>query len=117
MVSHLLFADDSLLFFRANRESAVEMQQVLDIYCKASGQQINVDKSSIHFAKGCRQSLRAEIMDILDVHNESLNQKYLGIPTDVGIATIGAFQYLKDRMWYKVQGWMEQCLSAGGKKC
>jgi hypothetical protein len=92
------------------------MQQVLDIYCKASRQQINVDKSSIHFAKGCRQSLRVEIMDILDVHNESLNQKYLGMPTDVGIATIGAFKYLKDRVWSKVQGWMEQCLSAGGKE-
>jgi hypothetical protein len=55
-------------------------------------------------------------MDILDVHNESLNQKYLGMPTDVGIATIGAFKYLKDRVWNKVQGWMEQCLSAEGKE-
>jgi hypothetical protein len=35
-------------------------------------------------------------MDILEVHNEVLNQKYLGMPTDVGVATIGAFKYLKD---------------------
>jgi len=29
---------------------------------------------------------------------------------------VRAFYYLKDRVWQKVQGWMEQCLSAGGKE-
>ena len=37
MVSHLLFADDSLLFFKANRESADQVKDVLHIYCQASG--------------------------------------------------------------------------------
>jgi hypothetical protein len=37
-VSHLLFVDDSLLFFRANRESALEVNDVLRLYCNASGQ-------------------------------------------------------------------------------
>jgi len=34
----------------------------------------------------------------------------------VGSSTTGAFKYLKDRVWKKVQGWMEQSLSAGGKE-
>ena len=75
-----------------------------------------MDKSSIHFAKGCRQSLREVIKDELDVHNESLSEKYLGMPTDVGASTNGAFKYIKDRVWKKVQGWLEQCLSSGGKE-
>jgi hypothetical protein len=33
--------------------------------------------------------------------------------TDVGTSVNGAFNYLKDRVWKKVQGSMEQCLSAG----
>ena len=37
MVSHLLFTDDSLLFFKANTESADEVKDVLHIYCRASG--------------------------------------------------------------------------------
>jgi len=46
----------------------------------------------------------------------ALSEKYLGMSTDVGLSTNGAFKYLKDRVWKKVQGWMEQTLSAGGKE-
>jgi hypothetical protein len=53
-VSHLLFTDDSLLFFRVDRESAQEVKEVLNIYYQASSQQINMEKSSIHFAKGLK---------------------------------------------------------------
>jgi hypothetical protein len=74
------------------------MQHVLDIYCKASGSKLMLTNRRSTLPRECRQNLRVEIMDILDVHNESLNQKYLGMPTDVGIATIGAFKYLKDRV-------------------
>jgi hypothetical protein len=38
MVSHLLFADDSLLFFKASRENAEIIKDTLQVYCKASGQ-------------------------------------------------------------------------------
>jgi hypothetical protein len=58
-ISHLLFADDSLLFFKADGASARAVKDVLSIYCQASGQQINMEKSSIHFAKGCDHLLRA----------------------------------------------------------
>jgi hypothetical protein len=104
MVSHLLFVDDSLLLFKAKRESAVEVMDVLNIYCQASGQQINMEKSSIHFSKGVTVSMRQDIKEVLGVHNEALSEKYLGMPTNVGAATNGAFKYLKDRMWKKVQG-------------
>jgi hypothetical protein len=40
MVSHLLFADDSMLFFKADRENAQEALNVLNTYYQASGQQV-----------------------------------------------------------------------------
>ena len=52
----------------------------------------------------------------LNVQNESLTDKYLGMPSDVGRAKNGAFKYLRDRVWKRIQGWMEILLSAGGKE-
>ena len=57
-----------------------------------------------------------EVKNVLDVHNEALSDKYLGLPSDVGRAKEGCFKYLKDRIWKHVQGWMEKCLSTGGKE-
>lgn len=66
--------------------------------------------------KGVAENLRVDIKNILEVQNESLSEKYLGLPMDVGRAKEGCFRYLKDRVWKHVQGWMEKCLSAGGKE-
>jgi hypothetical protein len=38
------------------------------------------------------------------------------MPTHVGSSTNDTFKYLKDRVWKRVQGWMEQILSTGGKE-
>jgi hypothetical protein len=86
------------------------------LYCRASGQQINRDKSSIFFSKRCPGTVKEEVKNILHVQSETLNEKYLGMPSDVGRSKSGAVKYLKDRVWKKIQGWLERLLSAGGKE-
>ncbi|XP_021600717.1 uncharacterized protein LOC110606275 [Manihot esculenta] len=44
-VSHLFFADDSLLFFDGTVEEAIRIKQILGVYEKALGQAVNFDKS------------------------------------------------------------------------
>ena len=66
-VNHLLFADDNLLFFEATSDSATKVKDLLHRYCDASGQRINVDKSSIFFSKGVTEPNRASIKNILEV--------------------------------------------------
>ena len=56
------------------------------------------------------------IKNSLQVHNESLSDCYLGMPTDVGHSKNGTFKYLRDRVWEKVKGWMEKLLSASSKE-
>jgi hypothetical protein len=109
-----LFADDSLLFVKATDEGATEVVELLDKYCNASGQRINLDKSLVFFNKGCPEGRRQAVKTILNVPNETLNEKYLDMPSDIRRSINGAFKYLKDRIWKRIQGWLEQLLAAGG---
>lgn len=42
--AHLLFADDSVLFFMNNKHSLRNLQSILDWYSNISGQKINLGK-------------------------------------------------------------------------
>jgi hypothetical protein len=76
----------------------------MDIYYNASGQRINNEKSYVFFRKGCSQGNQNNIKHVLQVSNEALNGKYLGLPSDVGRSKNWDFAYLKDRIWKHVQG-------------
>ncbi|XP_073354033.1 uncharacterized protein [Aegilops tauschii subsp. strangulata] len=70
----------------------------------------------IYFSKGVPESIQNDIKVLLNVPNETLNEKYLGMPSDVGNSKNGCFKYLKDRLWSKVQGWIETTMSTAGKE-
>lgn len=80
-VSHLLFADDSLLFFRAHTTECVEVKRVLEEYEVASGQYINFDKSAITFSPAVKIELAQQIRNILQVRMVEGHALYLGLPT------------------------------------
>jgi hypothetical protein len=85
-------------FFKAEANNAQVIKECLTKYCEASGQKVNLEKSSIFFSKRCNQTIRDNIKSITQVENESLNEKYLGLPNEVGRSTNGAFKYLKDKV-------------------
>ena len=49
-VSHLFFADDTLIFAKADMRNCEGILEILNKYGIASGQCINFDKSSILFS-------------------------------------------------------------------
>lgn len=51
MITHLFFADDSLIFFKATKDNTDLVKDSLSTYEKASGQLINFDKSAITFSR------------------------------------------------------------------
>jgi len=50
-ISHLFFADDSLIFCRDSSNDANAIKNILDLYQVSSGQLINLDKSEISFSR------------------------------------------------------------------
>lgn len=60
-ISHLLFADDCLLFFKANQREVQAVKDSLDLYCASSSQLINYDKSNIVFSANTTDVVRDQV--------------------------------------------------------
>ena len=60
---------------KASEEGARAVNELLEKYCNASGQRVNLDKSSVFFSKGCPGNIRQLVKDVLHVPNETLNEK------------------------------------------
>jgi hypothetical protein len=80
-VSHLLFADDTLLFFRASTDQAEVVKEILSTYGKCTGQQINLAKCSIMFNDKMQPALKEQVKSILQVEKDVLDARYLGVRT------------------------------------
>lgn len=114
IVSHLLFADDCFLFFRAEPSEALAMKNILEVYESASGQAINYQKSEIFFSRNVSQTNQHNITNILQVQVVLGTDKYLGLPSMIGRSRKATFNFIKDRIWKKINSWSSKCLSKAG---
>ena len=53
---------------------------------------------------------------MLNILTEALSDKYLGLPTIVGVDRSDCFQHLVDRVCQRLKGWKEKFLSVQGKE-
>ena len=83
-VTHIFFADDSILFCKAASEECHLLRSTLMEYEEASGQKVNTNKSSISFNPNTAQETRDEIFNILGPMQNSRHTKYLGLPSLIG---------------------------------
>ena len=115
-VTHLFFADDSLLFCRARREDLQAIQHILTSFEHASGQKINREKTTLFFSKAVSDEMKREIIDFLGVAEIKEYEKYLRLPAVVGKNKKASLNYIKERVWAKLQGWKEKFISQAGRE-
>lgn len=60
--------------------------------------------------------VKASIKQILSLQTEAQGGKYLGLPTYVGRSKRKCFEYLRERISMKINGWQEKLLSKAGKE-
>jgi hypothetical protein len=114
-ISHLMFADDCILFFQANGSQARVIKSALATFEKGSGQLLSVSKCSILFSDQCSQISQNSVRQIMEVHREEFEDKYLGLPTPDGRMKKGKFQPYKDPLGKKLTNWAERYMSMGAK--
>jgi hypothetical protein len=114
-ITHLLFADDSVVFLEASADNMQALRRILGAYEVSSGQKVNLQKSSVFFGKGCREEQKRALKQAIGIESEALSERYLGLPTVVGRSKDGCFKHLRERAWGKIKGLKGQGISKEGK--
>lgn len=115
-ISHLFFADDSVLFCRAEETEVACLKRILQRYELGSGQRVNLDKSSALFSPKCPAGLRQRLVDTIGVREQDGFGRYLGLQADFGASKKAVFEGIRKRLAAKLLGWSEQFLSQAGKE-
>ncbi|KAH9678676.1 reverse transcriptase domain-containing protein [Citrus sinensis] len=103
-LTHLFFADDCFLFFKASPQEARAMKTVLSLYGAASGQKVNYNKSSISFSANVNNEVAHSICSLLGVQGTDDHGTYLGLPSYIGKSKSAVLSYIRDRVWKRLQG-------------
>ncbi|XP_024630544.1 uncharacterized protein [Medicago truncatula] len=114
--SHLLFAEDCFLFFRAEEKEAQVMKNIFHKYEIASGQAISLSKSEVFFSTVVPSPIKDTITNILGVRAVVGTGKYLGLPSMVGRSKEATFGFIKDCIWHKINSWSSKCLSKASRE-
>ncbi|XP_030478283.1 uncharacterized protein LOC115695353 [Cannabis sativa] len=114
-VSHLMFADDTLLFTRANTVEAGNIGMCLKKFEDWSGQLCSKQKSGILFSRNCVKSLRENIEKKMGISTINEAEKYLGNPFVFSRKKKKDFEFLRTKLMQRLEGWKMRSLSFAGR--
>lgn len=115
-MSHLFFADDSLLFFQAIHTEALKVKQCLFDYEGMSGQAVNYSKSCMVFSGNTTALHRHHVAVIFGMRESTSIGKYLDLPIGIGRNKKEVFAIIEEKLKHRIGGWNKKLLSRAGKE-
>ncbi|CAM8888030.1 unnamed protein product [Rhodiola kirilowii] len=116
MISNLLFADDSIIFLKADVDNTFRFKSILRRYEELSGQQVNFNKSEMCVGNNIKPDYARALSSILGVRLVNTIEKYLGLPLCFSYNKRALFKFIEERIWRRVHGWKERLLSIAGRE-
>ncbi|PKU83889.1 Putative ribonuclease H protein [Dendrobium catenatum] len=113
-VSHLLYANDIIIFSNAQMKSIKIIKDILGDFCRWTGQKINLQKLNIVFGKSVGTRRRKKISKVFNC-KEVKEFNYLGIKVTLRRLSRTDFQFIIDKAMSMLGIWGNKLISLGGK--
>ncbi|MCI07401.1 RNA-directed DNA polymerase (Reverse transcriptase), partial [Trifolium medium] len=114
-LSHLLFADDVLLFTKAKNSQIRFITNLFDHFSLASGLKINLSKSRAFYSSGIPQAKINKLTSLSGIRSTVSLDKYLDFPILKGRAKRSDFNFIIDKMQSRVASWKNRLLNKLGR--
>ncbi|WKA01785.1 hypothetical protein VitviT2T_020047 [Vitis vinifera] len=112
-ISHLLFADDTLVFFQASQDQLIYLSWLLMWFEAVSGLRINLEKSEL-IPVGRVENIN-DLALKFGCRVGSLPSTYLGLPLGAPFKSISVWDGVEERFRKRLAMWKRQYLSKGGR--
>ena len=113
-LTHLMFADDLLLFSKADPPTIRHIMSALASFHKCAGLKANLAKSQM-VVGGCNAQLQQQCLHLTGFTEASFPLKYLGVPITASRLTKVECQNLIEKILTKVRLWSTRHISFAGR--
>ncbi|XP_058211464.1 uncharacterized protein LOC131323632 [Rhododendron vialii] len=114
VVSHLQFANDTILFCNNDREELANIKRILRCFQLMSGLKINFSKSSL-CGVNIPQVDVSSLAQVMGCKIESLPIKYLGLPLGANSRRTKTWKPVLEKMEKRLNVWTRRTNSTGGR--
>jgi exonuclease III len=112
-ISHLLYADDTILFCDADPDKLLYVRMVLTCFEAVTGLRVNMAKSEM-VPVGEVQNI-SELAESLCCHIGGLPLSYLGMPLGASYKAVAVWNPIIEKLERRLSGWQKLYLSKGGR--